>query len=469
MKKIAISDMTLKEMSKTAQLSFKEKIEIAKLIDRLNLSVIEISPISNAKIDTILIKTISTCVKNSVIALPVNLTEEGVDEAWEAVKGAKKPRLQVVVPMSAVQMEYICRKKPAKVLEMIDVLVKKAAAVCEDVEFVATDATRSEPEFLRKAIECAISGGAKTITICDTAGEMITDEFTKFITELYSDIPDLKDVRVGINASDELNMGTATVLSAVKIGVDEIKTASCNSTLPSMESVLKIIRARGDTIGVTTDVGVTEFQRAAKQISWICEGKNEHTPYSAASASASDGGDSFSLSEYTDMKTVLDAVASLGYDLSEEDAERVYEEFKRTASKKQISPRELDAIVASAAMQVPQTYKLVSFVINSGNIISSTANVLLEKEGKQLSGVCIGDGPIDAAFLAIEQIVGHHYELDDFQIQSVTEGREAIGSAVVKLRSGAKVYSGNGISTDIIGASIRAYVSALNKIVYEEA
>ena len=131
--------------------------------------------------------------------------------------------------------------------------------------------------------------------------------------------------------------------------------------------------------------------------------------------------------------------------------------------------RELDAIIASTAMQVPSRYRLENFVSNSGNIISATANVLLDRNGEKLRGVCIGDGPIDAAFLAIEQIIGRHYELDDFQIQSVTEGREAMGSALVKLRSDGKLYSGKGISTDIIGASIRAYLNAVNKIVYEEA
>ena len=119
-------------------------------------------------------------------------------------------------------------------------------------------------------------------------------------------------------------------------------------------------------------------------------------------------------------------------------------------------------------MQVPPTYKLVSFVINSGNIINATANIHFKKDDQDHFGLAVGDGPIDAAFLAIEQITGHHYELDDFQIQAVTEGREAMGSTLVKLRANGKLYSGNGISTDIIGSSIRAYLNALNKIAYEE-
>ncbi|MCR5041448.1 MAG: 2-isopropylmalate synthase, partial [Clostridia bacterium] len=126
-----------------------------------------------------------------------------------------------------------------------------------------------------------------------------------------------------------------------------------------------------------------------------------------------------------------------------------------------------DAIVASTALQVPPTYRIESYVINSGNVLTATANIKLNKNGEKLGSVATGDGPIDAAFMAIEQIIGHHYDMDDFSIRTVTEGAESMGSAVVKLRDGGKVYSGSGISTDIIGAAVRAYISALNKIVYE--
>ena len=139
------------------------------------------------------------------------------------------------------------------------------------------------------------------------------------------------------------------------------------------------------------------------------------------------------------------------------------------AEKKDLSARELEAIIASVALQVPPTYVIKGFVINSGSQMRATAHIAMEKDGRELRGLCAGDGPIDACFLAIEQIAGTHYELDDFQIQAVTEGREAMGSAFVKLRSGSRLYSGSGISTDIIDAAIHAYVSALNKIAYEEA
>ena len=463
MKNLIISDMTLKQASGIYDLSFKEKIEIAKLLDRLNVSLIEIAAVSGSKVDDVLVRTISSCVKNSTVCLPVSLSD-GAAKAYELVKNAKKARLQVSVPMSTVQMEYICHKKPAAVIEMIGAVVAEAKALCEDVEFVAVDATRSEKEFLPKALVAAIEAGATTITLCDNAGETTTDEFITFINGLKNDVPALCNVNLAISASNELGMAVSTILAAVKAGVDEIKTASCKCDLASLESVLKILRARGDSLGACCDVSFTEFGRASRQIEWICEGKTSAN----TSGVSSDAEESYTLNEFADMKTVSDTVVSLGYDLSEEDMQKVYEEFKRAAAKKSINLRELDAIVASSAMQVPATYKLVSYVINSGNVISSTANILLEKDGKNLAGVCIGDGPIDAAFLAIEQILGHHYELDDFRIQSVTEGREAIGNAIVKLKSDGKVYSGNGLSTDIIGASIRAYISAVNKIVFEQ-
>ena len=160
---------------------------------------------------------------------------------------------------------------------------------------------------------------------------------------------------------------------------------------------------------------------------------------------------------------------TLGYELSEEDMHKVYESFKRLSEKKTISAKELDVIVASTALDVSPTYTLKSYSVNSSNVIGASAHVELEKDGELLRGISLGDGPIDAAFRAIESVVGHHFELDDFGIRALTEGQEAVSETVVRLRAGGKLYSGRGVSTDIIGSSIRAYVSALNKICFEEA
>jgi 2-isopropylmalate synthase len=219
--------------------------------------------------------------------------------------------------------------------------------------------------------------------------------------------------------------------------------------------------------GVNADFAMTELGRTAGKIRWMLSAKRGgSTPYDNSVQRQVD--EDLRLSASATLPEVAAAVRKLGYELSEEDTAKCFDAFVRIADKKSVGEKELDTIVASAALQVPPTYTLESYVINSGNIITATAHIKLLKQGKTQQGFGLGDGPIDAAFLAIEQIIGHHYELDDFQIQAVTEGREAMGSALVRLREGGKLYSGRGISTDIIGASIHAYLNALNKIVFEE-
>ena len=469
MRNLNLADVTLRESNVPGtSLSFKEKIEIAKLLDKLNLSVIETAPIENARTDALLVKSIASAVQTACVCVPVGMSEAGIDAAWEAVKDAAHPRLQLTIPMSPVQMEYFCHKKPPMVLSMIEILVAKCRSLCADVEFVAADATRSEAEFLQQAINAAINAGASTITLCDAAGTMLPDELGAYIKNLRESIPALADVKLGVQCSNELSMSAACAIAAIQNGCDELKVSACMPSVPVLEAIAQILRTRSDSMAIRTDLKITELHRAAEQIKWICEAKrSKTTPFDTAVQSGS--ADQFELSIHDDISEVRKAIRKLGYDLSENDVAHVFEAFQRIADKKNVSAKELDAIVASNALQVPPTYQLISYVINTGNIISATAHIKMDKDGAELSGISAGDGPIDAAFLAIEQIIGHHYELDDFQIQSVTEGREAMGAAVVRLRAGGKLYSGRGISTDIIGASIRAYLNALNKIVSEEA
>ena len=468
MQNIRISDVTLKESQKAAgiTLSFKEKLEIAKHLDRLGVAAVELPPIENEAPDSILIKSMAASVKNAVLAVPCALEDAGIETVWNALSSAKRPRLQLIVPTSTVQMEYLCHKKPPVVLQMIADLTAKAKSLCADVEFIAQDATRSEREFLFKAVAAAVDAGATVVTLSDDAGIMTPQEFIAFFEALKQAVPQTKDVTLGVQCSDEFNMGCACCVAAASVGVTEIKSAvSCNTAV-SMAAFAQYLRTRGEDLGLKTDVKYTELLRGVKQIDWILN--TERSKTSPFDNGVANGSGDFTLTDSDTITQVVAATRALGYDLSDDDNANVFTEFKRISKKKPVTAKDLDAIIASVAMQVPATYVLESYVINSGNIIRPTANITLKKNGEAISGLCSGDGPIDSAILAIEQIVGHHYELDDFQIQAVTEGREAMGSALVRLRSGGKLYSGNGISTDIIGASVRAYLNALNKIVFEE-
>ncbi len=468
MEQIRISDVTMKQTGKDFSLSFKEKIEIPKLLDKLGVSVIELEPIAHAKIDALRIKSVASTVKHSVVAVPVALTAQSIDATWNALKEAKRPRLQVCASVSTVQMEYLYNKKPDKMLLAIEEAIAGCCAKTQDVEFVAEDATRSDPAFLYRALSAAIAAGAKTVTVCDATGAMLPDELDAFLDALHENVTGLKDVVLGLSCSNELAMADACAMASIKHGVREIKAAAYPINRISLLNVARLLAAKGDSFGASCPVRTVEMNRIVKQIAWMCEtSRSKNSPFDNGVAEMAE---EIALTIHDNMTAVLKATQKLGYDLSEEDGAQVWEAFKVIAARRDvITSKELDTIVASAAMQVPPTYLLRTYSITASNASSSMAHMVLEKNGEKLEGVALGDGPVDAAFLAIENILGCHYELDDFQIRSVTEGREAMGETVVKLRSGGKLYSGRGTSTDIVGSSIQAYINALNKITYEEA
>ncbi|MCL1829538.1 MAG: hypothetical protein FWG32_08635 [Oscillospiraceae bacterium] len=469
MRKIKISDITLREEANSScfSLNFKEKIELAKELDKSGADIIETAPLADEKVDSLFIRTIAPLLKTSVLSCPAGLTEESTLAAWNAVKGAANPRLLVSVPVSVVQMEYLCGQKPAQIMQLISKLVKKAADLCDDVEFSAEDAGRADREFLCAAIETAVNAGAKTVTICDSAGNMLPDEFAAFLSDISAAVPSLAETVLSVQCSNELGLALASCASAVGAGAGQIKTTVSSAALPHTEAVANLFSVKGSKMGVCCRLDMMALRASLRRMSWLVNNAAPAEPADVA-AGKSEMPEEISLDKSADIYAVGSAVTRLGYTLSDEDLTKVFEAFGRIAAKKSVNSRELETIVASAALQVPATYKIISYIINSGNVISPTANILMEKDGQPVRGLSSGDGPVDSAFLAIEQICGRRFELDDFRIRSVTEGREAMGNALVRLRSGGKLFAGQGISTDIIGAAIRAYTDALNKIIYEE-
>ena len=463
MKKICITDMTLRRAAENRLLGFKERVELAKLLDKLNISALELPMLSGSKADSIFVKTLCSVITNTTLAQPAGLTAEEADAAWKALEKARRPRLVIDAPISSVQMEYIARKKPPQMLAAIENQTKHCAALCKDVEVSFQDATRAETEFLCEAIRIAIASGASAITLCDTAGVLLPDEFAAFLANLYEQVPEMKDAFVKVSCDDAMELAGASAVKAFSMGAQGVKTCFIGHQSPKLSTICHILKVRGESIGLYTTARITELERTVGRILNLLGAEAPEAPGAAA---ASDEGVTYDAGD--SLAAIADAVRKLGYELTDDDMVRVYEEFLTLAAKRSVTAKELDAIVAASAMQVPAAYQLQSFVTNSGNIITSTASVRLEKDGATIEGISFGDGPIDAAFKAIEQVTGRHYELEDFRIDAVTEGKEAIGRAIVKLRFDGRLYSGSGVSTDIIGAAIRAYLGAMNKIVYEE-
>lgn len=455
MNEIKIADTTLC----TSAFSFKEKLELARQLEKLNVDIIELPEIVNTKTDTLLVRTVSAFVRKSTVSVAVGASQKSLDDALNALNGSGNGMIRLEVPVSPVGMEYTGHKKPAMMLEWIRTSITAIREKGLKAEFSAMDATRAEEDFLKKAIAIAEEAGASSIAVSDSAAEMLPDDFAAFAERLLA----VTKLPLGVRCFDRNGLASAEAILAVRKGIACVKTGGDGVNL---ERFAAMIKNCGDNYGLKTGINYTELHRIMSQFKRITD--TAKTDPSVTVSGTETG--TIKLDAADDADAVMKAVAALGYDLSIEDQTRVYEEFRRVAAKKAIGGKELDAIVASVALQVPPTYTVENFVINSSNVLSASAQITMRHEDKLLQGISLGDGPIDAAFKAIEQIIGHHYELDDFQIQAVTEGREAMGSAIVKLRAGdGRVFSGNGISTDIIAASIKAYTSAVNKIRYEEA
>ena len=464
MRKITISDYTLKELggSGKSQLLFREKLAIALGLCRYGADVIELPAIKNPREDRIVCKTISESVKGCIVAIPAGSTVEEIKTAAECIRSAYHPRLQICLPVSTVQMEYQYRLKGPKMVAKIGELVSAARGYCEDIEFEALDATRCDIDFLAEACKAAKDAGATVVSISDDAGIMMPEEFAAMVKELKAKV----SIPVIAKVSNSISLAVADALAAIKAGADGVKVSVTGGKNLKIGKFGEALKTKGADLGVSSNLKYTELH---SDIDSMLKRIHKKDKADDDDEFQIEGSAIFLDSEST-IQQVSEAVKSLGYALTPEDDNKVYEALKNLCEKKSsIGSKELDAIVASSAMQFPATYKLVSYVGTSSNKVNSVTNVVLDREGSRLSGAGVGGGPIDSAFMAIEQCVGYHYELDDFQIQAVTEGKESLGSALVRLRSDGKLYSGNGLSSDIVGASIRAYINALNKIAYEES
>ena len=461
MRKINVADVTLKKLAedRAVSLLFREKSAIASCADKLGADAVELAPVKNIREDSIIYKTIAKNIQNATLAIPVGFDAEGVAAAWECIKEAKQPRLQVELPVSTIQMEYTYHIKQAKMLEKIVELIAAAKALCADVEFSALDATRADEDFLVEAAKQAEANGATVVTVVDNAGVSTPAQ----IAELVKKVKAAVSIPVYVGLSDRINMAVASAFSAIEQGADGLKCAMAGKDCLLTGEISDAVSSCGAQIGAQINLNNTKIHAS---IGDLLAAINHDVAETAAVSEKK----KILLDADSTLAQAAQAAVVLGYELSDSDIGNVYKALIAVCERKgAIGAKEFEALIASSAMQAPSTYHFETYTTTSSNISSAMTNITLKCNGEVICGVSAGDGPIDSAFRAIEQCIGHHYELDDYQVQSVTEGKEALGSALVRLRARGKLYSGNGTSTDIISASIRAYINALNKIVFEEA
>ena len=473
MQNIMIADITLRESEQvqSAKLSFKEKLETAKLLEKLQVDIIEAGPVGDSPADAAFTRTLATALEYCTLSIPVALDKAGIDSTWVALSKAKKPRLNLIIPTSTVGLEYQHQMKADRILPLVGEIISYCVSLCSDVEFTAEDAVRSEPEFLANVLIEAVSAGARTITLCDSVGELLPEELSNFILSVYDLVPELRSavdigsVTLALHCKDNLGLASAAAINGISAGVGIIKVSAGSGlgTL-SLEQFLNILKVRGDTLGISSNVSTVALQRTCARLASLTVTSDRRRTVDIVE---SNGDDTRLLPEISTIDQLRNHITAIGYDVSEDDIDRIYSQYQDISRSKKVVGLDIEALIAETAGQAPPTYLLKNYVINSGNAITATAYIEFIKDGIVNSALSAGDGPIDAAFKAAEQIFGTHYELEEFQIHAVTGGREATGDALVKLRHEGKLYSGRGVSTDIVGASIRAYLSAVNKIVHE--
>ena len=501
-KRIKIFDTTLRdgEQSPGCSMNLKEKIQMAKQLERMKVDIIEAGFAISSPGDFKSVRAVAETVKESIVASLARTTKEDIDRAWEAVSVAARPRIHTFIATSPIHMEYKLRLMPDQVEEQAVAMVKHAKGYCADIEFSAEDATRSDPAFLARIFNGVIKAGATTINIPDTVGYTVPDEFYEFLIKVRELCPALDNVDISVHCHNDLGLGVANSLAAIKAGATQVETTingiGERAGNAAMEELVMALRTRKDIFRAETNIVTTEIMRASKLLTTITGVKVQpNKAIVGENAFAHEAGihqhgvlnnketyeimtpesigltkNSMVLGKHSGKHALRSKAQELGIDLSEEALERAFERFKIIADKKkQIYDGDIEALLSKEALQVPKTYQMKSFVINSGNSITSTAVIEAIKDDKVIEKVSRGDGPIDAAFRAIGKIVGKQMRLEDYQLHSVTEGMDALGDALVKISSNGKSYAGRGLSTDVIEASIHAYINAVNKMIYEES
>ena len=499
-KMIKIFDTTLRdgEQSPGCSMNLKEKIEMAQQLERLNVDIIEAGFAAASPGDLHSIQEISKNIKNCTVASLARAHKNDIDKAWESLKYAKHPRIHVFIATSPIHMEYKLKMSPEEVLESAEKMVSYAKSLCDDIEFSAEDATRSSVDFLAEIFDKVIAAGATTINIPDTVGYTTPDEYYDFLTAITEKCPALKNVDISVHCHNDLGLGVANSIAALRAGATQIECTvngiGERAGNAALEEIVMALNTRKDYFGFETKIDTKQIVRSSSLLTRITGVKVQpNKSIVGANAFAHESGihqhgvlnnketyeimtpesigldtNKLVLGKHSGRHAFGDKLKQLGYDLTKDEIDEAFKKFKDLADKKKdVFDKDIDALVSRQKIEVPKTYELVKFVINSGNIITSTATIAVRKGDSVIEEVSVGEGPIYASFKAIEKIIGKSMELDDFSLSSVTEGEDALGDAVVRLKENNRVYIGRGLSTDIIEASITAYINAVNKMMFE--
>lgn len=498
MKHIKIFDTTLRdgEQSPGCSMNLSEKIEMAKQLEKLGVDIIEAGFAIASPMDHKSVQAIAGAVTDCTVASLARCTKGDIDAAWDAVKGAKHPRIHVFLATSDIHMKYKLQMSPEEVLRRITDMVGYAKSFCEDIEFSAEDASRSDWAFLAQCYTNAVAAGATTLNVPDTVGYSTPQEMAELITYLRRNVAGIENVDISVHCHDDLGMAVANSLACIKAGATQVECTvngiGERAGNASLEEIVMALHTRRDFYDAETGINTKQIYRSSKLLSNITgvpippskavvganafaheSGIHQHGVIANAQTyeimNSTDVGipqNTMVLGKHSGKHALRDKLASMGYELSDQELEKVFARFKILADKKKnITTADLEALVLHRHNASYETCQLVSHVVNAGDGVPNTSCVKLKRAGEEMEEVAIGSGPLDASFKAINRMLGLDIKLDSFSLNAVTDGEDAIGEAVVKIEApNGRRYTGTGLSTDIIESSIRAYVNGINKM-----
>ena len=498
MDRVIIFDTTLRDGEQAAggRMNIQEKLEIAKQLEKLGVDVIEAGfPISSPS-DFEAVSTIAKEVRTPVICALARALPQDIDRAWEAIKEAEHPRIHVFLSASDIHRVYQLKKSREEILQASRDMVVRAKKYVDDVEFSPMDASRTEPEYIYQIVEAVIDAGATTVNIPDTVGYAIPAEFGSLIEGIFKNVPNIDRAIISIHCHNDLGLAVANSLEAIKQGARQVECTingiGERAGNASLEEIVMAIKTRSDFFTLTTNIDTTQIHKTSRLVSEVTGfvvqpnkaivGANA---FSHESGIHQDGvikmpvtyeimdprtvgipASSLVLGKLSGRHALKERLVELGYSLTEEDLSRAFSAFKELADKKkEITDRDIESLIAEEQRTVSEIYHIDRVQVSCGDRGIPTASVvLIAPDGEVLSDAALGTGPVDAVYRAINRIVGVPNQLTEFSVKSITEGIDAIGEVLIRIDSEGITYTGRGADTDIIVASAKAYMNALNRL-----
>ena len=498
MERVIIFDTTLRDGEQAAggALTLEEKHEIGHQLQRLGVDIIEAGFPHTSPGDFAAVQILARELRDCQIAGLSGIKEEQIDSTWNALKEAEAPLLHVVLSTSDIHLKHQLHISREEALELSVEAVRYAKRYCDAVEFSAMDATRSDWDYLCQVLAATIKVGATVVNIPDTVGYVQPDEFGALIKYVRNNVPGIEKVTLSVHCHDDLGQAVANSLRAIQCGARQVECTingvGERAGNAALEEIVMALKTRGDFFHLATKVDTTQIYRTSRLVSnymgmevppnKAIVGANafahasglhqdgmlkERTTYEIMTPdSIGVGGSKIVLGKTSGRHAFREKLSELGYTLGSDDFTRAFAAFKELADKKkEVTERDLESLVAEELRTVSETYHLEQVQVSCGDQSVPTATVkLIAPDGHVLADAALGTGPVDAVYKAINRLVQVPNTLTEFSVKSITEGIDAIGEVTIRIESDGRTYIGRGASTDIIVASAKAYMNALNRL-----